>query len=449
MGSSAFFIAPNDLLKGQNKFKSRHTTDAMKYRRIYIFVIVITFLNGVQLLAQGKKSKTRESELAQLTKERQEIERNIATIERQIKAFERELSSADEEEKISLQALENLDNQIQLHREVIRQTEISQKKLAAQIATTKRELEETKRDLEAMKNSFARYAVGIYKFGVKRDLEVLFSSGSFNQALVRAEYIKRFEDAGKIKIQDISEKQEQIAQLQTELDARFAENEKLLEQRRYQAKVLEGRRIQREKLIAKLRKDKRRLQSQIAQKQARAKALQDAIQKMLFAEEEAIKRARESKALAQSERNGISNEYSEIKGDFEKYKGKLPWPVQDGVIIKTFGESENKDLKIVTFNNGVDISTTIGTAVLTVAPGVVSQIGFLPTFGNIVIVRHANAYLTVYANLSEVKVTKGESVSAGQALGLVGKSAQGGGLIHFEVWHGRNKYDPELWLAQK
>ncbi|MGQ9804819.1 MAG: murein hydrolase activator EnvC family protein [Chlorobiales bacterium] len=419
-----------------------------------MFIALTVFLNDAQLLAQSKKGKlkTQGSELSQIAKERQEIEKNIAAIERQIKDFERELSSADEEEKVSLKALENLDNQIRLHREVIRQTEISQRKLAGQISATKRELEETKRQLEAMKNSFARYAVGIYKFGVKRDLELLFSSGSFNQALVRAEYIKRFEEAGKIKIRDIAQKQEQIAQLQTELDARFAENEKLLEQRRYQAAVMEGRRIQREKLIAKLRKDKRRLQSQIAQRQARTKALQDAIQKMLFAEEDAIKRAREHKASAESEPKSGTNEalaYSEIKGDFEKYKGKLPWPVQEGVIIKTFGESENKDLKIVTLNNGVDISASVGTTVFAVAQGVVSQIGFLPTFGNIVIVRHANAYLTVYANLSEVKVTKGENVSAGQALGLVGKSAQGGGMVHFEVWHGRNKYDPELWLAQK
>ncbi len=425
----------------------------MKHGWIYAIIMIACLDNG-QLVAQSKKGKfkTRDAELSQITKERQEIEKNIATIEHQIKAFERDLSSADEEEKTSLRALENLDNQIQLHREVIRQTEISQKKLAEQIATTKRELETTKRELEAMKNAFARYAVGIYKFGVKRDLEVLFSSGSFNQVLVRAEYIKRFEEAGKIKIQDISEKKEHIAQLQTELDARFAENEKLLEQRRYQAKVMEGRRIEREKLIAKLRKDKRRLQSQIAQRQAQAKALQDAIQKMLFAEEEAIKRAREGKASAQAERKSGANEafaYSEIKGDFEKYKGKLPWPVEQGVIIKTFGESENKELKIVTFNNGVDISTSVGMPVFAVAQGVVSQIGFLPTFGNIVIVRHANAYLTVYANLSEVKVVKGESVSAGQTVGLVGKSAQGSGLVHFEVWHGRNKYDPELWLAQK
>ncbi len=426
----------------------------MKQAWHYIFLVsLVVFLNDAQLLAQNKKGKfkTRDAELSQLTKERQEIEKNIATIEQQIKAFERELSNADEQEKVSLKALENLDNQIQLYREVIRQTENSQKKLAAQIASTKRKLEETKRELEAMKNSFARYAVGIYKFGVKRDLEVLFSSGSFNQALVRAEYIKRFEEAGKIKIQDISEKQEQIAQLQTELDARFAENEKLLEQRRYQAKVMEGRRLEREKLIAKLRRDKRRLQSQIAQRQAQAKALQDAIQKMLFAEEEAIQRARESRAKLQAgQSTSVSDPiYSEVKGDFEKYKGKLPWPVQDGVIIKTFGESENRELKIVTFNNGVDISTSVGTTVCAVAQGVVSQIGFLPTFGNIVIVRHANAYLTVYANLSEVKVTKGESVSAGQPLGVAGKSAQGSGLVHFEVWHGRNKYDPELWLAQK
>ncbi|MCS6989500.1 MAG: peptidoglycan DD-metalloendopeptidase family protein [Chloroherpetonaceae bacterium] len=426
----------------------------MRIRRTLIVFCVALSLTARETLSQERKTKSKDlaAELARIAKERQGIEKNIDAIERQIKDLERQLNSADEEEKNSLKALESLDYQIQLLREAIRQTELNQRKLSEQIAKTKRELEETQRELDAMKSAFARYAVGIYKFGVRRDLEILFSSGSFNQALARAEYIKRFQEAGKIKIRDIAQKKEAIAELQSELDARYAENEKLLEQRRLQAKTMEARRIEREKLIAKLRKDKRRLQSQIAQRQAKAKALQDAIQKMLLAEEEAIRRAREAKAKSSAERSEDATEpiaYSEIKGDFEKRKGKLPWPVQGGVIVRTFGENRNKDLKIVTFNNGVDISTSVGAAVLAVAQGVVSQIGFLPTFGNIVIVRHSNAYLTVYANLSEVKVAKGESVSAGQTIGVAGKAEQGGGLVHFEVWQGRNKHDPELWLAEK
>jgi len=433
---------------------SKADTDKGKITRGWIYaIIIITCCGNEQLFSQSKKGtlKAEQAELSQITKERQRIEKNIAVIERQIKELEQQLSSADKEEKVSLRVLENLDSQIRLHREIIRQTEMGQKRLAEQIAVTKRKLEEIKQELESIKSSFARYAVGIYKFGIKRDLEVLFSSGSFNQALVRAEYIRRFQEAGKLKIRDISEKKAQIAQLQSELDMRFAENENLLERRRYQAKMLEERRIERKKLIAKLQKDKRRLQSQIAQKQAQAKTLQDAIQKMLFAEEETMKRARASKAKGQNNLTDISNSTVDldIKDDFEKYRGKLPWPVEEGVIIKTFGESENKELKIVTFNNGVDIATTIGATVYAVASGVVSQIGFLPTFGNIIIVRHANAYLTVYANVSDVRVAKGERVSAGQALGSAGKSTQGGGVIHFEVWHGRDKYNPELWLSQK
>lgn len=426
----------------------------MQVKLMLLALCLATSLTGQGLLAQEKKSKSkpRADELSQLAKERQEIEKNIAAIERQIKEFERQLTSADEEEKNSLKALENLDYQIQLLQAAIRQIELSQKKLAEEIAKTKRDLEQTQRELDALKQSFARYAVGVYKFGSKRDLELLFSSGSFNQALTRAEYVKRFEEAGKIKIRDISEKKDAIAELQTALNAQYAENERLLEQRRLQAKTMDARRIEREKLIAKLRKDKRRLQSQIAQRQAQAKALQDEIQRMLFAEEDAIRRAREAKAKSSAESNARAPEpvaYSDIKGDFEKFKGKLPWPVQGGVIVKTFGENHNRELKIVTFNNGVDISTTVGAAVFAVAQGVVSQIGFLPTFGNIVIVRHSNAYLTVYANLSEIKVAKGESVSAGQTLGVAGRSEQGGGLVHFEVWQGRNKHDPELWLAEK
>ncbi len=126
--------------------------------------------------------------------------------------------------------------------------------------------------------------------------------------------------------------------------------------------------------------------------------------------------------------------------------GSLPWPVRNGVVSQRFGSVEDKDLKIVTTNNGIDISVPASTQVRAVSGGKVAQIAFLPTFGNIVIVRHPNSYLTVYANLGQLNVVKDDLIKSQQLVGLSGKMADGGSVVHFEIWKGRVKQNPEKWL---
>jgi murein DD-endopeptidase MepM/ murein hydrolase activator NlpD len=133
---------------------------------------------------------------------------------------------------------------------------------------------------------------------------------------------------------------------------------------------------------------------------------------------------------------------------FEDYRGKLPWPVRNGVIVRAFGENVNKTLKIVTFNNGVDISVTKDAEVFAVAPGKVTQVSYLPTFGNIVIIRHIDGFITVYASLKEVRVAKGDVVQARQVIGTALSSQNGNAIVHFEVWQGKEKHNPEIWLAK-
>ena len=126
----------------------------------------------------------------------------------------------------------------------------------------------------------------------------------------------------------------------------------------------------------------------------------------------------------------------------------MPWPVRNGVVSQKFGSLEDKDLRIVTTNNGIDISVPASTPVRAVSGGKVVQIAFLPTFGNIVIVRHPKSYLTVYANLGQLNVVKDDLIKSQQLLGVSGKMGDGGSVVHFEIWKGRVKQNPEKWLRR-
>jgi murein DD-endopeptidase MepM/ murein hydrolase activator NlpD len=117
-------------------------------------------------------------------------------------------------------------------------------------------------------------------------------------------------------------------------------------------------------------------------------------------------------------------------------------------VSQRFGPFKDKELNIVTTNNGIDISVPVNTSVKAVSGGKVAKIAFMPTFGHIVIIRHPKAYLTVYANLGSIRVAQNELLSSQQVIGVSGKNSDGGSIVHFEIWKGRLKQNPETWLRK-
>jgi len=156
----------------------------------------------------------------------------------------------------------------------------------------------------------------------------------------------------------------------------------------------------------------------------------------------------EKKSQEEIRTTAETSEIDRVSANFDTAFGSLPWPVRNGVIAQRFGSVEDKDLKIVTTNNGIDFSVPSNTQVRAVSGGKVVQIAFLPTFGNIVIIRHPKSYLTVYANLGQLQVTKGDIITSQQLIGMSGKMAEGGSVVHFEIWKGRVKQNPQKWLRR-
>ncbi|MEZ7954500.1 MAG: M23 family metallopeptidase [Bacteroidales bacterium] len=138
-----------------------------------------------------------------------------------------------------------------------------------------------------------------------------------------------------------------------------------------------------------------------------------------------------------------------LSDNFELNKGKLPWPVKRGAVVEEFGQHNHPVFKNVKlpFNNGVNIATDKGAEVYCVFDGVVKQVLVMPGYNQCVLVQHGSFY-TFYCKLDRVTVKAGEKLKTGQGIGLLAAADENGSVIHFQLWHGTNKQNPELWISR-
>ncbi|MFA6691310.1 MAG: peptidoglycan DD-metalloendopeptidase family protein, partial [Saccharofermentanales bacterium] len=152
-----------------------------------------------------------------------------------------------------------------------------------------------------------------------------------------------------------------------------------------------------------------------------------------------------NKSIQTQNKNKTDVDYT-LTGMFEQNKGKLPWPVKQGVITDKFGvhfDPVYKNLKLPE-NNGINISTSKNADACCVFDGVVKQVVFIQGYSSCVLVQHGTFY-TFYCKLKKASVKAGQRVSTGESLGTIDES-NGVSIIHFEIWKGMEKQNPETWL---
>ena len=121
--------------------------------------------------------------------------------------------------------------------------------------------------------------------------------------------------------------------------------------------------------------------------------------------------------------------------------GSLSWPV-NGTVTSNFGPRWGRQ------HNGIDIAANTGTTVASAGSGTVIAAGFSGGFGQRVLVQHSGGLVTLYAHMSSLNVSTGQTVSAGTSIGAVGCSGScTGPHLHFETRVGGTAYDPRSYLG--
>jgi murein DD-endopeptidase MepM/ murein hydrolase activator NlpD len=126
--------------------------------------------------------------------------------------------------------------------------------------------------------------------------------------------------------------------------------------------------------------------------------------------------------------------------------GALPtfrWPVR-GKVITGYGAKTNGKS-----NDGINLAVPEGTPIKAAEDGVVAYSGNeLKGYGNLVLVRHSNGYVTAYAHASELLVKRGDSIKRGQVIAKSGQSGEvGSPQLHFEIRKGSQPVDPLQFLS--
>ena len=274
----------------------------------------------------------------------------------------------------------------------------------------------------------------------------VFAAEDFSQAALRFKLVQSYTAVRKDQVAQIEGAQVDLAEQRVVLNEEKAAVEQALAEQRAERDALTQDQAQRSSLVDELKAEESRLRkAQKAQEKERQR-LSDEIRRLIEAELEA-ERASAAGEFALTPAGKIVSEA------FEKNQRHLAWPVMRGVVTQGFGLQPHPTLKGIKIdNNGIDITTEAGNRVLAIFQGTVSSVFDLPGAGTSVIINHG-AYRTVYSNLANCPVAKGQAVDLGSHLGDVRGGAGTNAVLHFEVWKiagdSRTPQDPRVWLTAK
>jgi len=363
---------------------------------------------------------------------REQIEKEIALIDKQ-------LSSNKAQQQNSLKQLSLLQQKIGSRRELLSEVDMQIARFNKAIQEKRQETERLRDEYETLEKSYLNLLYTAYTHRDKRVwLAYVLAGENFQQAYRRWRYFKSYSEY--MRHQAVQMKQVGVL-LETETAA--------LQEQQEEALALQATRQQElSKLNEEERQSKQTIQAMTRQEKT-LKAQQEAKQKELDKINKEMARL-----LAEEERKrkaaGATVQAQDVKlaSEFEQNRGKLSWPVRQGFVTEKYGAQNHpvfKNIKLP-FNNGIGILTQANEEVCAVFEGTVKQVLFMPGYNQCVLVQHGS-YYTFYCKLSAVRVKVGDNINTGALVGIIAE-IDGTHVLHFEVWKGTERQNPELWLSK-
>ncbi len=379
---------------------------------------------------------------------RKELEKKREALDKQIRTTTTLIEQARKEQSLTQGQLQLLESQIHAREQLIATMNGELRKIDERITEDERMVTSLNEDLAALKEEYARMLLFAYRNRSAYDrMSYIFAATDFQQAFRRSRYLNQIAEQRHRQAALIGETREAIEARLFSMKEQRAEKDRMLAQQQSEKQRLASDRSGRQSALSGLKKEESRLRETQRRQENQRKELNDAIRKAIEAE---LKPKPGAGAAAGGKLDiSLTPEALELNADFEKNKGKLPWPVEKGVITSGFGKQNHPVLPgIIIENNGVDITTEKGASVRAVFRGEVTSVIVMPGAGKAVIIGHG-VYRSVYSNLREVSVTKGQKVDTKQPIGTV-ITDEDGSKAHLELWkvttNGLVKVDPAQWL---
>lgn len=403
--------------------------------RKYIHLLILWLLSGCLVCIQAQDKKT--------------LEANKKKLEQEIAQTNKQLSKTNKQKKATVAELQLVNSNINKRQQLI-------KGLNQEVSLTEREMgrlqskiNRLSNDIETLKKEYAHILTLAHRHRNQYSLLMfIFSSKSFNQAWRRLRYISQYDDYLRKQVAIITEKQEVLASSKKELETERNNKKQLVVSQEKAKKELEKEQREKNKIVSQLKKQESSLRKKLQSQQQKVNQLNAQIKKIIEAEIRASQKQENTSKPGSGSSYALTPAEKALSSNFESNKGKLPWPLERGTISGHFGTHPHPVISNLTVtNNGIDILTEKGACARAVFKGEVCNIE--SAYGlKFVMVRHG-AYITVYANLDQVYVKKGQTVDTKQKIGRVYHDAEENKTeLQFQVWKNTTKLNPESWIAR-
>jgi len=395
----------------------------MKY--IYKFLFFCVFLFSQSLFPQSK----------------QDLEMQKQELTTEIKKIEELINQSKNRKKDLLINAENLKFKINLQNDLISNINSQLNIIVNEIERNSKELSKLYDRQKKIKNEYAAMILKTYKHrSMLNKIMFIFSSKDFVQAYKRLQYYKQYARYKDKQIEEIRRNTILIDSTIDGLGKQKTAKQLLIDENQHIKDNLSIENLKQEKILFEIRTDEKRYVNQIKQKQKQTIEIDKQIQKII---DEAIAKTK-NKNLPEFK---LSEEAKLISKKFAENKGKLPWPVDKGLVILKYGKQPHPIVKTTTIqSNGVRILTSDNQEVRSIFDGKVYSIIVSKNGSHAVLIQHGN-FFSVYKNLSEIYIKKGDLIITKQALGKLSKNkSTGQTILNFSIFKDGSTENPSSWI---
>ncbi|MBB1150935.1 MULTISPECIES: peptidoglycan DD-metalloendopeptidase family protein [unclassified Myroides] len=399
---------------------------------------------------------------AQQKETQEQLERRKQQIIIEIKSVQQLLHREQTKERNILAEIEEINRKVTLNKQLINNVRKQINITNNTIAINQKEANALAKELEQLKKDYAQTIVKAYKSRSNQSkMMFILSSENFFQAYKRVQYLKQYADFRKQQGEELKEKTVLLKEALAKLEVEKEKQRKLLAEQQANEKALQQDLTAQQDLVSIVKKDQKKFNEQIKKKQDETKAIDRKIKQLIReAIEEANRKAREAAAKAGKSTTKstattaaaatfeLTPEGKLVADNFKANRGKLPWPVEKGYISLAYGDQPHPvQTHLTIHNSGVEITTESNAKARAIFEGEVLQVQVLSGGNKAVLIQHGD-YITVYQNLRDVTVQKGDKVSLKQTIGTINTNSTGKTVLKFLLSHNSNIDNPQNWLSR-
>lgn len=375
------------------------------------------------------------------------LEAQKERLQEEIREQEKLLQNQKTKEKSVAKVVVQQTVKINLQQKLINTSSKQAKVLGNSMYINQINVNKLKKELVILKEDYAKMIVKSYKSRSEQSKAMfLLSSENFLQAYKRAQYMKQYSSFRKMQGEEIKSKTIELEKFNSKLSVQKQEKVKLIAESEKEKQVLVKDKLEQQRLLSLIKKDKVKIIAEIKRKQKETKAIERQIERLI----------RESIAATNKKAGNTTNtttfvltpEAKELANDFKTNRGRLPWPVEKGLLTKRFGRQPHPlEPSIMIESSGIEISSERGAKARSVFSGEVSDVQMAPNGSATIMIRHGD-YTTTYSNIGKIFVRKGDKVSTKQALGEVYFNENTGkAILKFLIYQNTTKLNPQSWIV--